>query len=108
MAGRGIKRTRGNGAAGLLQLQLQAAKLGMGWLAMSTGAASVIAHRTMMMGRAMTEPARMADPEFALMVTEKLAAAGEAAADAASTSKPAKTAAGSALAQKPSSGKKGK
>lgn len=79
MAGRGIKRTRGNGAAGLLQLQLQAAKLGMGWLAMSTGAASVIAHRTMMMGRAMTEPARMAEPEFALMVTEKLAAAGEAA-----------------------------
>jgi hypothetical protein len=79
MAGRGIKRARGKGPAGLLQLQIEAAKLGMGWLAMSTGAASVIAHRTLMMGRAMAEPVRLADPEFALMITEKLAAAGEAA-----------------------------
>jgi hypothetical protein len=63
----------------LLQAQLTAARLGMSWLEMTAGAAAVVAQRTMMMGAAMTRPGGLADPEFALMVTEKMAAVGEAA-----------------------------
>jgi hypothetical protein len=59
----------------LLQLQLRMARLGMDWAEMTTGAAAVIARRTLMMA----QPARLADPELALMVTEKMAAVGEAA-----------------------------
>ena len=58
---------------------MQAAKLGMNWVEMSVGAAQVIATRTAMMGATVTQPAKLADPEMALMVTEKMAAVGEAA-----------------------------
>ena len=47
--------------------------------ATQNGAAQVIATRTAMLGTALVQPVRLADPEFALMVTEKAAAAGEAA-----------------------------
>lgn len=67
------------GVTGLWALQAQAAKLGVSWLEMTMGAAQVIATRTAMMGTALTQPTRLADPEFALMVTEKAAAVGEAA-----------------------------
>lgn len=63
----------------LWDLQLQTARLGMNWFAMSVGAAQVIAARTMLMGAAAGQPVRLADPELALMVTEKAAAMGEAA-----------------------------
>lgn len=64
---------------GLVDLQRSALMLGLNWVEMSAGAAAVIARRTMMMGEAMLQPTRLADPEFALMVTEKMAAVGEAA-----------------------------
>jgi hypothetical protein len=51
------------------------ARLGMDWAEMTAGAATVIARRTWMMA----QPTRLMDPELALMVTEKMAAAGEAA-----------------------------
>ena len=77
------RRRGGTGASGLgavWDLQLEAARFGMNWLEMSLGAAQVIATRTaMMMGAAVTQPGKLADPEIALMVTEKMAAVGEAA-----------------------------
>lgn len=63
----------------LWAVQWQAARLGMSWLETSMGAAQVIAARTAMLGAAMAQPVKLADPEFALMVTEKAAAIGEAA-----------------------------
>ena len=60
-------------------LQLQAARLGMSWLEMTMGAAQVIATRSAMIGAAALRPAGFAHPEMALMVTEKMAAMGEAA-----------------------------
>ena len=69
----------GGGIGALWKLQMQAVKLGQNWAEMSVGAAQVIATRTAMMGAAMTRPAKLADPELALMVTEKMAAVGEAA-----------------------------
>ena len=69
----------GGGIGALWNLQMQAAQLGMNWVEMSVGAAQVIATRTAMMGAAVTQPAKLADPEMALMVTEKTAAVGEAA-----------------------------
>lgn len=78
MARRGGRR-KAKGAGSLLQAQVTAVRLGMGWLEMTTGAAAVIARRTMMMGAAMTRPGGLADPELTLMVTEKMAAVGEAA-----------------------------
>ena len=68
-----------SGAADLWAIQWQAARLGMSWLETSMGAAQVIAARTAMLGAAMAQPVKLADPEFALMVTEKAAAMGEAA-----------------------------
>ncbi len=73
------RRTRATGLAGLWNLQQQAARLGVSWLETSLGAAQVIATRTAMMGAAMAQPVKLADPEFTLMVTEKAAAMGEAA-----------------------------
>ena len=76
------RRRGGTGAGGLgavWDLQLEAARFGMNWLEMSLGAAQVIATRIAMVGAAMTQPGRLADPEMALMVTEKMAAVGEAA-----------------------------
>ena len=67
------------GIGALWSLQLQTAKLGMNWLEMTMGAAQVIATRSAMMGAAAMRPAGLAHPEMALMVTEKLAAVGEAA-----------------------------
>lgn len=67
------------GVAAAWALQQQAARLGANWVEMSLGAAQVIATRTAMMGLAMAQPARLADPEFRLMVAEKTAAVGEAA-----------------------------
>jgi hypothetical protein len=64
---------------GLWRLQQQAARLGVSWVEMSLGAAQVIATRTAMLGAAMAQPAKLADPEFGLMVAEKAAAVGEAA-----------------------------
>ncbi len=68
----------------LLDLQLRAARLGLAWFELWAGAATVIARRGAMLGAAAGagQPVRLADPEFALMVTEKLAAIGEAAEDA--------------------------
>jgi hypothetical protein len=80
MAGR-----RGRGGTGVVGVadvwrqQLQAARLGAAWVEMSWGAAQVIAARTAVMGAAMAQPARVADPELALMVAEKVAAVREAA-----------------------------
>lgn len=68
-----------SGPADLWAIQWQAARLGMSWLETSMGAAQVIAARTAMLGAAMAQPVKLADPEFALMVTEKAAAMGEAA-----------------------------
>ena len=68
-----------SGPADLWTIQWQAARLGMSWLETSMGAAQVIAARTAMLGAAMAQPVKLADPEFALMVTEKAAAMGEAA-----------------------------
>ncbi|MFO1072098.1 MAG: hypothetical protein U1E17_05310 [Geminicoccaceae bacterium] len=65
--------------AAMLDLQLSAFRLGLGMAELGAGAAMVIAKRTMMMGHAMLQPHKLADPEFALMVTEKMAAVGEAA-----------------------------
>jgi hypothetical protein len=78
MARRRYKTTDG-GIGALWALQLQTAKLGMAWLEMTMGAAQVMATRSAMMGAAVARPAGMADPEMALMVTEKMAAIGEAA-----------------------------
>jgi hypothetical protein len=81
MAGR-RGRGRGTGVVGvgeLWRLQLRAARLGAAWVEMSWGAAQVIAARTAVMGAAMAQPARVADPELALMVAEKVAAVREAA-----------------------------
>jgi hypothetical protein len=64
---------------GLWRLQQQAARLGVSWVEMSLGAAQVIGTRTAMLGAAMAQPAKLADPEFGLMVAEKAAAVGEAA-----------------------------
>jgi hypothetical protein len=64
---------------GLVELQLSAFRLGLAWLEMTAGAATVIASRGLMLGQAMARPGGLAEPEFALMVTEKLAAVGEAA-----------------------------
>jgi len=73
---RGVgKRRQAVPGSDLLRLQLRMARLGMDWAEMATGAAAVIARRTWMMA----QPARLADPELALMVTEKMAAVGEAA-----------------------------
>jgi hypothetical protein len=73
------RRARTGGVASLWTLQQQAARLGVSWLETSMGAAQVIATRTVMMGAAMAQPVKLADPEFTLMVTEKAAAVGEAA-----------------------------
>ena len=74
------RRGKTGGSIGALwNLQMQAVKLGQNWAEMSVGAAQVIATRTAMMGAAVTQPAKLADPEMALMVTEKMAAVGEAA-----------------------------
>jgi hypothetical protein len=78
MARRRYKTTDG-GIGALWALQLQTAKLGMAWLEMTMGAAQVIATRSAMIGAAAAKPAGLADPEMALMVTEKMAALGEAA-----------------------------
>ena len=67
------------GIGALWSLQLQAARLGMSWLEMTMGAAQVIATRSAMIGAAALRPAGLAHPEMALMVTEKVAAMGEAA-----------------------------
>ena len=67
------------GIGALWSLQLQAARLGMSWLEMTMGAAQVIATRSAMIGAAALRPAGLAHPEMALMVTEKMAAMGEAA-----------------------------
>src|SRR3954469_17561691 len=72
-------KTPDGGIGALWALQLQTAKLGMAWLEMTMGAAQVIATRSAMIGAAATRPAGLADPEMALMVTEKMAALGEAA-----------------------------
>ena len=69
-----------SGLGAVWDLQLQAAQFGMNWLEMSMGAAQVIATRTAMMGAAASQPGgKLVDPEMALMVTEKMAAVGEAA-----------------------------
>ena len=73
------RRSGATGMAGLWSLQRQAAKLGVSWAETSLGAAQVIATRTAMIGAAMSQPIKLADPEFALMVSEKAAAMGEAA-----------------------------
>ena len=73
------RRVRPTGIGSIWALQEQAARLGMSWLETSVGAAQVIATRTALMGVAFTQPVKLADPEFALMVTEKAAAVGEAA-----------------------------
>jgi len=77
-----MARRRRSGAAGmtaLWALQRQAARFGVSWAETALGAAQVIATRSAMIGTAMAQPARLADPEFALMVAEKAAAVGEAA-----------------------------
>ena len=68
-----------SGPADLWASHWQAARLGTSWLETTMGAAQVIAARTAMLGAAMAQPVKLADPEFALMVTEKAAAIGEAA-----------------------------
>jgi hypothetical protein len=73
------RRRRGTGVGGLFALQEQAARLGMSFLELSWGAAEVIAARTAMLGAALTQPHRLADPEFSRMMVEKGEAAGEAA-----------------------------
>jgi hypothetical protein len=72
-------RRKATDLGGLWSLQLQAARLGVSWLETSLGAAQVIATRTAMLGAAIAQPVKLADPEFSLMVTEKAAAVGEAA-----------------------------
>ena len=66
-------------SAAMWALQQRAARLGVNWVEMSLGATQVIATRTAMIGVAMAQPAKLADPEFGLMVAEKTAALGEAA-----------------------------
>lgn len=63
----------------MVDLQIGAARLGLRWLELCAGAATVMAWRSAMFGAAMVRPAGLADPEWALMLTEKVAAAGEAA-----------------------------
>jgi hypothetical protein len=75
---RGARRQQPAGVGDLMQLQL--AMLGYGLRLFETGAhaAGVIARRSTMLGLAMLEPAKLADPEFVRMVAEKAEAAGEA------------------------------
>ena len=73
------RRSGSSGPSALWALQRQAARLGVNWVEMSIGAAQVIATRSAMMGLAITQPAKLADPEFGLMVAEKAAAVGEVA-----------------------------
>lgn len=78
MPGRRRRSTPGSLSA-LWRLQQQAARLSVSWVEMTLGASQVIATRTAMLGAAMAQPAKLADPEFGLMVAEKAAAMGEAA-----------------------------
>lgn len=73
------RRTGETGLTAIYAMQRQAARLGLSWVETSLGAAQVIAARTAMMSAAMVQPIRLADPEFALMLSEKAAAMGEAA-----------------------------
>lgn len=78
MARRGGSRKSGYDPGNMVELQLQAWRLGLSWLELTAGAAAVIGWRSALIWQAMLQPARLADPEFSLMVTEKVAALGEA------------------------------
>ncbi|MEK0084315.1 hypothetical protein [Benzoatithermus flavus] len=67
----------------MVDLQLAMAKLGFDLLATGAHAAGVIARRSAMLGAAMLQPARLADPEFVRMAAEKVEAASEAGRRAA-------------------------
>ena len=73
------RRARAGNLSAFWRLQQRAARLGTDWAEMSVGAAQVIATRTAMLTAALAQPAKLADPEFGLMVAEKAAAVGEAA-----------------------------
>lgn len=76
-AGRG-RRKVATGMGDLVGLQLAMLGLSFRLLETSAHAAGVIARRSLMLGAATLEPAKLADPEFVRMVAEKAEAAGEA------------------------------
>lgn len=75
-----MARSRKRRDATLEAMLLPTAMLGYGWRLMETGmhASAVITRRSLMLAQALSRGDQLTDPEFARMVTEKAAAAGEA------------------------------
>jgi hypothetical protein len=76
--GKSARKRRTSGTSDMLSLQLAMFGLGVRLLETTAHAADVIARRSAMLGTAMLEPAKLADPEFVRMVAEKAEATGEA------------------------------